>query len=1514
MEGFDRSVAVLIGIDHYENGVPRLRTPVSDAEALASVLRRDHGFEAQVHANEAATLDRIRTVLASLSGQVGSNDRLFFYFGGHGIALDGVDGPQGYLLPQDAQRDSTDRYLPMPELEASLSTLACRHLLVILDCCFAGAFRWASTRNLRVTPGNLHRERYQWFIRDMAWQAIASAAHDQKAIDVAVEQPLGKRDDTRLHSPFASALLKGLEGAADRAAVGGSGDGVITATELFLYLEDELLPRTNGAPRQTPIFWPLRKHDKGEFVFLVPGATPTLPPAPPLDASANPWRSLEAYESSDADLFFGRAEDGAALAERIARDRFVVVNGASGVGKSSLVRAGLLPRLDPGRIRSTVFRPGTRPFSSLAQALSQLTSAGAHSPSEHALESNSGELAAWGKSLAAPSEVLLVVDQAEELVTMSDGDQIAKRFLLLVLDSLEDPGSRIRILFTLRSEFESQFAQTVLKKRWPSALHLMLPMTQDGLRRVIEGPAEVKVMRFEPPELVDRMINDVVHMPGALPLLSFALSQMYESYVGRRSSDRAITDADYQSLGGGVAGALRVQANKLVDGKDEAFALAARRVLERMVSVETGVYTRRRVRRSEFTHGDETAQARIVEIVDRLDKGRLIVTTQSEGQPYLELAHDALILGWDRLLRWVREDAPLIADLRRLTIDADAWSASRREKSGLLWADPVRLAEVRRLTTSPTPGLNRVETEFAHASESKARVNRSVRTAAIVTLLLVTGIATSAAFVAEEQRHIALSRQLAAQAEQVLGDSRSDALQKAISGWKVRHTPEAALAIADSFAQTRAWVNGHKSGVTSLAYSPDGRRIVTASTDTTARISDAGDGHLIAELKGHRGEVWHAEFSPDGARVATASSDGRSILWEAGTGRPILTLEAHRGNAWQAIFSPDGRYIVTTHEYNAAFLWSTDQGVKLGDLSSGNGARSAADPIAPLGTHFDSAGSIRSAAFSPDGGRVAVVGDDGVGHLFSVPGCRLLATLQAHSGPILHVAWSPDGRQIVTSGKDGTAIAWDAGSGRLSFKLTGHAGAVNHAAYSPDGRRIVTAGDDKSVRVWSSRLGEPLARLDGHSSSVREAEFSPDGRWLVTASADDSARVWDSASGRLLAKLQGHSAPLSASRFSPDGSSIATASADGSAGIWNTSSSALVAAIDEKSPLTDAEFSPDGKLAVVAGEFDGVDEVETGSGAIRHRFKPVGHAVWRADFSRDGSRLVTAGDGAALWDAIRGNLIARLARHSATVNDAVFSADGRRIVTASDDLTAALWDGLDGRFIASLRGHQGKVWTARFSPAGDSIVTASEDGSAMVWDAASGKPRFPLKADGRAVVSASFSADGSKIVTASEDRTARVWSSADGRLLFALPGHAGPVEDAAFSPDDTRLVSVSDDRTARLWDGSGKLLSVLLGHEQGLLHARFSSTGLVVTSSWDSTPRVWNSVDGRLVAVLDGNGDAVSDARFSSSGASIVTAGRDGQARVFQLVHLQDIARLLEDSAGLWDRLRGFAESIRGLD
>ena len=273
MSEFSHNLAVIIGINDYDKGISTLSTAVNDAKEINNILQKEHNYQTWILLDKVATLENIKTLLTeNLPQQVTPNDRLLFYFAGHGIALNGEDGPEGYLIPQDAKLGDTNTYLPMTQLHSALLALPCRHFLGLLDCCFAGAFRWSSTRDIGVIPEVIYQERYNRFIADPAWQVITSAASDQKAADAFSFQT--QRGQKGNHSPFAAALIEALAGKADiyPPSINGkpAGDGVITATELYQYLRDAVETASNPHQRQTPGIWPLKKHDKGEYIFLSP--------------------------------------------------------------------------------------------------------------------------------------------------------------------------------------------------------------------------------------------------------------------------------------------------------------------------------------------------------------------------------------------------------------------------------------------------------------------------------------------------------------------------------------------------------------------------------------------------------------------------------------------------------------------------------------------------------------------------------------------------------------------------------------------------------------------------------------------------------------------------------------------------------------------------------------------------------------------------------------------------------------------------------------------------------------------------------------------------------------------------------------------------------------------------------------------------------------------------------------------------------------------------------------------
>ncbi|MCC7240581.1 MAG: caspase family protein [Acidobacteria bacterium] len=708
---FARHHAFIIGIDAYQQVSP-LKTAVSDARKLAEVLTNMQHFQVYPPLLN-PTGQTVRTLLhETLAQTVGPDDRVLFYFAGHGIARDGDDGPAGYLVPADADPAVLTTFIPMSELQDALQALPCRHLLLILDCCFSGAFKWSSqTRAIgTLMPKRIYKERFDRFIEDQAWQVIASAAYDQKAMDVLQGRATGDRGvvattASDLHSPFAQALFDGLAGDAD-ARTDREGDGVITATELYSYVRDRVEPETIEAGqslRQTPGFFPLRKHDKGEFIFLHPHHRLNLPPRP----SRSPYKGLESFDESDRLLFYGRDRVVHELQAVAATARLVVVSGASGTGKSSVVKAGLLPLLrEAGFHILPVIRPGVRPLEVLEQAL-----AGAGGPDE--------------------PKAVLIVDQFEELITRCASDAERQAFTARLRQVVGDEARIHRVIITVRSDFEPQLSGGDLKDAWRAGRYTVPPFTLEELKEVVLMPTIQEVLIFDPPELVDEIVGEVVQSPGALPLLSYALNELYEAYRVSGREDRALRQTDFERLGG-VMGALRSRADSLYQSLPPAQQATMRKILLRMVSVE-GELASRRVSMTDLDYSSEE-NPRVQEVVERLVEARLVV----KGHDYIEPAHDALVRAWKTLHDWIHQvgrDTLMLGE--RLDPEADQFA--RTGDRTLLWNKNPNLAVAARVLTRPDHGFNAKEVAFIR--KSVARNRRRTRIAWYITAATVLALA-----------------------------------------------------------------------------------------------------------------------------------------------------------------------------------------------------------------------------------------------------------------------------------------------------------------------------------------------------------------------------------------------------------------------------------------------------------------------------------------------------------------------------------------------------------------------------------------------------------------------------------------------------------------------------------------------------------------------------------------------------------------------------------------------------
>ncbi len=644
---------------------------------------------------------------------------------------------------------------------------------------------------------------------------------------------------------------------------------------------------------------------------------------------------------------------------------------------------------------------------------------------------------------------------------------------------------------------------------------------------------------------------------------------------------------------------------------------------------------------------------------------------------------------------------------------------------------------------------------------------------------------------------------------------------------------------------------GHTGALESVAFSPDGARILTSSDDGTVKMWDARTGTSWLQLEG---SALGAAFSPDGTGILTGSGDNTAKVWDARSGRLRLDLKGHTGGLWKASFSADGTRIV-----GVGGAWSSLREVKVLDAQTG----------APL------------------------------------------LELTGHTLPVMSVAFSPDGTRIVTGcgriglSAPGEVKVWDARTGTPLLELKGHALAVMSVAFSPDGTRIVAGGGfldgmgfPGETNVWDARTGTHLLELKGHTAEILSVAFSPDGTRILTGSNDRTARVWDARTGAQLLELRGHTSEVRSVAFSPDGTRVLTGSSDQTAKVWDARSGARPLEVGGHSrDMYNASFSRY-RTRMLSGSDNSIAKQGEAQGDTEG-YEPKGDPDWvtTAAFSPDGGRLVTAGGAwfmpreVNVWDVRSGTRVLELKGHKGRTSSASFSPDGARIVTASDDGTAKVWDARTGTPLLDLKGHKGVVWSASFSPDGTRIVTGGADETARVWDAPTGTPLLDLEGHTGVVWSASFSPDGARIVTAGgpicdPEGEVKLWDAASGAQLLDLKGHLGEVYVASFSPDGARIVSGSADRTAKVWDArSGAKLLELRGHAGGVMSAAFSPDGTrIVTGGGPSAPgevKVWDAGTGTPLLELKPHTETVMSVAFSPDGTRIVTASYLQMAKVW---------------------------------
>ncbi|GJM35720.1 MAG: hypothetical protein DHS20C18_47210 [Saprospiraceae bacterium] len=1428
-------------------------------------------------------------------------DSIVFYYAGHGFPGEIKDGPAGYLTPTDAKNELVQNksLLPMDEVYTALSELKCKHTLLILDCCFAGKFRFASLSRGRPKPFlmPLYKKRYERYKTSNAWQVLVSAGPEQTAADSA--KWAGIRDQ----SPFAKTLMHALEGKADLHTLGNKsqGDGIITATELFLFVWNEVESITAEQKLQHPGLFPMAQHREGEFIFLNPNISQDQFTFAK-DPDKNPYKGLAPYEAEDANLFFGRDLALASLMRMIplqekdtpkseAQPAVIFLTAPSAAGKSSLVRAGLFPSLQKqyGYEELLIFRPAA---ADQIMGTSIIPDEQEHK-GEYQREKWTG-FDALVSRLNPDKKQMIVIDQFEEFFTELNAQKERDAFEDNLLAIIENPREKrlqpLVILFTMRSDVEWQMPKTKLGGRrgasepnyWQTyQIFRLIPMNLDELRQALTGPAWWALHDFknkingdfedDGEELINQILKDVAYAPAALPLLSCLMQRFYE-VAKQKQRKQQLIKADYEAEDGvnGVEGALSANAEAFYQKLKNKKALGlVRKIMLRMVNISDAGYMRRKVTYSEPQKVEEGTQSQFLceldyandgqllkTVIDQMEAARILVQGKNhEGIPTVEPAHDALINHWPRCLEWIQETGRENLSLQRQLWQAVLDGKGAKEKKPKLKHQEALAGRDQALSS-----------DFSELWETNPKL-----------LQLIQLVANSAkAYLQKERKNI---------------------VKRALPG-----IPE-----EEQKTFKAIWADCQKSGNV-----PDiNSLILTGFSGTLLEICLQNGSHWLNKEEAiFIQKSWEnriqdlLKLKRERDQAIRDKNRAEALLMSANLSKlnPIdlpYALQTLKIAIQRTLPDPP---VLLYRELTANFYRQFEKDRM---------------PIHPLcQTHFQHQAPVRFGIFSPAGNNILTILADHTANVWDLDG-QLLATLDQHKAKINTAVFSSDGQTILTTSDDKTAKLWTL-EGALLANLE-HAERVVSAAISPSKPYLVTASADHTAKLWQT-TGQLIATLP-HKAPLATVIIPSDEEILITASEDNILKLWNT-EGELLTDLALHTDTINAIETNAYNQlQILTASSDHTAKLWNAEGE-MLANFQHNAPVNVASMTMNRSYILTASE-EGSIKLWKGHGTyqlvreLSSPDSPVKMATFINQNYHDMSILVcTKNHQIKVWN-LNGELLVDLSHHSDFAPSLSgfrknISSDGDYIATTTPKNTVQLWH-KNGNYCGEMKGHSDVINSVSYSPNSQYILSCSKDKSAKLWNLDQGEilgyfpegkayspngkyiftkegdllniqgqklHRFGPNPDG----AVAFSSDSQFLLYVKKEQNCQLWSIPKAKMIFDFPvDWYGPIS-LRFVPDSkfflARYTKPELGNITSLWDLEGKQIATL--PIAGLKEIAFSPDNqFMLNKTPEHSIKVWN-ITGELQSELKVDTPIVT-ATFSAlkDQPKILTISKDNIARLW---------------------------------